>query len=57
MVSSSINTSNGAEALKDEGSGGAGVIHGGKMRCQDCTQGWNECVNVAKPIKGLSHGM
>ena len=31
-----------------------GVIHvGGKVLCQDCTQGWNEWVNGGKPIKGL----
>lgn len=30
------------------------VIHvGGKVLCQDCTQGWNEWVTGAKPIKGL----
>lgn len=28
-------------------------IHvGGKVLCQDCTQGWNEWVQGAKPIKG-----
>lgn len=25
---------------------------GGKVLCQDCTQGWNEWLNGAKPIKG-----
>ncbi|KAK7284952.1 hypothetical protein RJT34_19706 [Clitoria ternatea] len=30
------------------------VIHvGGKVLCQDCTQGWNEWVNGGKPIKGV----
>ncbi|KAI4349065.1 hypothetical protein L6164_009707 [Bauhinia variegata] len=29
------------------------VIHvGGKVLCQDCSQGWNEWVRGAKPIKG-----
>ncbi|KAM4090188.1 hypothetical protein ACJW30_09G040800 [Castanea mollissima] len=29
------------------------VIHvGGKVLCQDCTQGWNEWVHGCKPIKG-----
>ncbi|GMY19310.1 non-classical arabinogalactan protein 31 [Fagus crenata] len=29
------------------------VIHvGGKVLCQDCTQGWNEWVHGGKPIKG-----
>lgn len=32
---------------------GKDVIHvGGKVVCQDCTQGWNEWVNGAKPLKG-----
>lgn len=31
----------------------AGVMHvGGKVLCQDCTQGWNEWVHGGKPIKG-----
>ncbi|XP_061352405.1 non-classical arabinogalactan protein 31 [Gastrolobium bilobum] len=31
-----------------------GAIHvGGKVLCQDCTQGWNEWVNGGKPIKGV----
>ncbi|KAK2983749.1 hypothetical protein RJ640_024102 [Escallonia rubra] len=39
-----------AEAWKEES---AGVIHvGGKVLCQDCSQGWNEWVAGAKPIKG-----
>lgn len=30
------------------------TIHvGGKVLCQDCTQGWNEWVHGAKPIKGM----
>ncbi len=30
------------------------VIHvGGKVLCQDCTQGWNEWVHGGKPIKGM----
>ncbi|KAL4181966.1 hypothetical protein AMTRI_Chr12g240100 [Amborella trichopoda] len=30
-----------------------GVVRvGGKVLCQDCTQGWNEWVHGAKPIKG-----
>ncbi|KAK9290499.1 hypothetical protein L1049_008669 [Liquidambar formosana] len=38
-----------AEAWKEE----AGFIHvGGKVMCQDCTMGWNEWVNGARPIKG-----
>ncbi|CAN6716186.1 unnamed protein product [Malus baccata var. baccata] len=29
------------------------TIHvGGKVLCQDCTQGWNEWVHGARPIKG-----
>ncbi|KAA8518661.1 hypothetical protein F0562_016135 [Nyssa sinensis] len=37
-----------AEAWKE-----AEVVHvGGKVLCQDCTQGWNEWVHGAKPIKG-----
>ncbi|XP_057499336.1 pistil-specific extensin-like protein [Actinidia eriantha] len=40
---------NSAEAFKEE----AGVIHvGGRVLCQDCTEGWNEWVHGAKPIKG-----
>ena len=40
---------NSAEAFKEE----AGVIHvGGRVLCQDCTDGWNEWVRGAKPIKG-----
>ncbi|XP_009779882.1 pistil-specific extensin-like protein [Nicotiana sylvestris] len=32
---------------------GMDVIHvAGKVLCQDCTQGWNEWVDGAKPIKG-----
>lgn len=27
---------------------------GGKVLCQDCTEGWNEWVTGAKPIKGIS---
>lgn len=31
---------------------GGDVIHiGGKVLCQDCTQGWNEWIN-GKPLKG-----
>ncbi|KAL9332026.1 hypothetical protein ACSQ67_001636 [Phaseolus vulgaris] len=26
---------------------------GGKVMCQDCTQGWNEWVNGDKPLKGV----
>jgi len=26
---------------------------GGKVMCQDCTQGWNEWVNGDKPLKGI----
>lgn len=30
-----------------------GVIHvGGKVLCQDCTQGWNEWAHGGNPIKG-----
>ncbi|XXG45405.1 hypothetical protein AAC387_Pa02g0495 [Persea americana] len=37
------------QAWKDEGQ----VIHvGGKVMCQDCTQGWNEWVHGSRPIKG-----
>lgn len=29
-------------------------IHvGGKVMCQDCTQGWNQWTHGAKPIKGI----
>ncbi|KAJ7976867.1 Pollen Ole e 1 allergen/extensin [Quillaja saponaria] len=29
------------------------IIHvGGKVLCQDCTQGWNEWVHGSRPIKG-----
>lgn len=36
----------------DEANGG--VVHiGGKVLCQDCTQGWNEWVHGSKPIKGI----
>ncbi|XP_027940789.1 pistil-specific extensin-like protein [Vigna unguiculata] len=32
----------------------SGVIYvGGKVMCQDCTQGWNEWVNGGKPMKGV----
>lgn len=32
------------------------VIHvGGKVLCQDCTQGWNDWVNGDKPIKGTTY--
>ncbi|THG01624.1 hypothetical protein TEA_016098 [Camellia sinensis var. sinensis] len=49
IATSSINF---AEAFKEEG-GMGGVIHvGGKVLCQDCSQGWNEWVHGAKPIKG-----
>lgn len=35
------------------GASNDGVITvGGKVLCQDCTQGWNEWLNGAKPIKG-----
>ncbi|KAL3532013.1 hypothetical protein ACH5RR_005534 [Cinchona calisaya] len=38
------------DALKEEMKE---AIHvGGKVLCQDCTQGWNEWVNGAKPLKG-----
>ncbi|CAL5350875.1 unnamed protein product [Camellia sinensis] len=48
IATSSINF---AEAFKEEG-GMGGVIHvGGKVLCQDCSQGWNEWVHGAKPIK------
>ncbi|XP_059462680.1 non-classical arabinogalactan protein 31 [Corylus avellana] len=31
----------------------SGVMHvGGKVLCQDCTQGWHEWVHGGKPIKG-----
>ncbi|KAL9993339.1 hypothetical protein Hdeb2414_s0009g00305051 [Helianthus debilis subsp. tardiflorus] len=34
-------------------SSGDGVIRvGGKVLCQDCTEGWNEWVNGNKPIEG-----
>ncbi|KAL2345146.1 hypothetical protein Fmac_006431 [Flemingia macrophylla] len=34
--------------------GEPGVIHvGGKVLCQDCTQGWNKWVNGGKPMKGV----
>ncbi|XP_028108487.1 pistil-specific extensin-like protein [Camellia sinensis] len=49
IAASSINF---AEAFKEEG-GMGGVIHvGGKVLCQDCSQGWNEWVHGAKPIMG-----
>lgn len=33
---------------------GMDVMHVvGKVLCQDCTQGWNEWVEGAKPIKGI----
>ena len=32
-------------------------IHvGGKVLCQDCTQGWNEWIRGASPVKGKSNG-
>lgn len=32
----------------------SGVIYvGGKVMCQDCTQGWNEWVNGDRPMKGI----
>ncbi|MFS8004291.1 hypothetical protein Hanom_Chr13g01224061 [Helianthus anomalus] len=34
-------------------SSGDGIIRvGGKVLCQDCTEGWNEWVNGNKPIEG-----
>ncbi|XP_059646788.1 pistil-specific extensin-like protein [Cornus florida] len=46
LLMGSINV---AEAWKEE----TKVIHvGGKVLCQDCTQGWNEWLHGAKPIKG-----
>ncbi|XP_052176571.1 pistil-specific extensin-like protein [Diospyros lotus] len=41
---------NGSDALKEEAAGT--VYVGGKVLCQDCTQGWNEWIHGAKPIKG-----
>lgn len=36
--------------------GEPGAINvGGKVLCQDCTQGWNEWINGDKPIKGMYH--
>lgn len=32
----------------------ANVIHvGGKVLCQDCTEGWNDWVNGSNPIKSM----
>jgi hypothetical protein len=35
-----------------------GVMHvGGKVLCQDCTQGWHEWAHGGKPIKGTIKGL
>lgn len=35
---------------------GKEVIHvGGKVLCQDCTEGWNQWVSGAKPLKGKEY--
>jgi hypothetical protein len=35
-----------------------GVMHvGGKVLCQDCTQGWHEWAHGGKPIKGKIKGL
>ena len=42
------------ESWEEPIGGGAGEVIrvGGKVLCQDCTEGWNEWVNGHKPIKG-----
>ncbi|KAL8245213.1 hypothetical protein R6Q59_011471 [Mikania micrantha] len=35
-------------------SGGGVILVGGKVLCQDCTEGWNEWVNGNKPIEGCT---
>ncbi|CAL5350862.1 unnamed protein product [Camellia sinensis] len=48
IAASSINF---AEAFKEEGGMGGVIRVGGKVLCQDCSQGWNEWVHGAKLIK------
>ncbi|CAI9097885.1 OLC1v1034401C1 [Oldenlandia corymbosa var. corymbosa] len=53
MIAASLLTAGSSRATVDFPKEDQEVFHAcGKVLCQDCTEGWNEWVNGAKPIKG-----
>lgn len=58
LIIASLTLLNVAESWEEAAAtgGGGGVIQvGGKVLCQDCTEGWNEWVSGQKPIEGISY--